>query len=106
MGLKFDLSPIWLIEFIYDDYILKFDPIIKLFPELNETHDLICLYYNKLGIDVYGESRMKLIEALISDVDVCWRNYAKEDDEKLTGDAVELKYRLLAAIKEIPIGNK
>ena len=70
-------------------------------PDLDETQQLYCLEYNKLGIDVYAYTRDQLDLELREQIAFLWDSYVMADDEELTVAAQQLKNDLLAAIKEV-----
>jgi hypothetical protein len=96
-----DISPVHLSEFIYSDYKLIFKELKFLTPELDETQQMICLEDISLGIDIVAFTRDELEEALYSELDVLWRNYALCKDDLLTSEAKQLKENLLSAIEAI-----
>jgi len=96
-----DLSPFLLHEFEYDDYTLRFRHPIEITPTLDDGYQVFCLEYTLLGIDVYASTREELDALLSEEIDVLWRNCAREDLSNLTLDARQLKDQLLDAIEEI-----
>lgn len=95
-----DLSPFYLEEFEYSEWTLRFRKPFMLEPELDETKQLICLQEPNLGIDIYAFTRDELDEVLSAEIDALWRNYAMEEDDKLTPQAQELKRNLKDALQE------
>jgi hypothetical protein len=56
---------------------------------------------DELDMMGFGHSREEAELAFRHTFVACWDNYAKEDDAKLTPDAIELKQLLLALAKEV-----
>ena len=97
-----DLSPFYLEQLEYDERILRFREPIMLEPELDETKQLFCVRRSDFGIDAHAFTRDELDEGIRDVIDVLWRSYALEVNERLTPQAQELKQKLLAALEEIP----
>jgi len=57
--------------------------------------------YAPLGVLAYGESRQESLEAFRTDFAACWDSLAQEDDASLTGDARELKRRLVQLVQTV-----
>ena len=93
-----DISPMRLSEFTYSDYKLIFREPKILVPELDETQQIIYIEDISLGINIFALTRDELEEALYSEIDVLWRNYALCDDNFLTSEAKKLKKILNEAI--------
>jgi hypothetical protein len=98
-----DLSPFYVAEVQLADYVLRLREPLVLTPELDESKQLMCLVYPSLGIDVCAFTRDELDEALVVELDVLWRNYAKADDGKLSPASKELKRELLARMEEVAL---
>jgi len=96
-----DLSPFYLAEVQLDDYALRLREPLALTPELDESQQLMCLVYPSLGVDVCAFTRDELDEALVVELDVLWRNYAKAEDDRLSPAARELKRGLVAQMEEV-----
>ncbi len=96
-----DLSPFYLAEVQLTNYVLRLHEPLVLTPELDESKQLMCLVYPSLGVDVCAFTRDELDEALVMELDVLWRNYAKVEDGELTPAAIELKRGLLARMDEL-----
>lgn len=96
-----DLSPFLLHEFEYDEYTLRFRHPLEITPAFDDSRQVFCLQYERLGIDVYATTREELDSLLSDEIDVLWRNYAREDPSDLTLDAQQLKIYLIEAIEEI-----
>jgi hypothetical protein len=98
-----DLSPLVMMTFEYATYRLRFRQPFELIPTLDETQQLMCLVDAALGIDVFASTREELVTLLQEELDVLWRNYAREDDDNaLTPGAQRLKAALAEAIEEVP----
>lgn len=98
---EIDLSPFYLKSIHYSGRTFTFTKPLELTPDLDETQQLYCLEYNKLGIDVYAYTRDQLDLELREQIAFLWDSYAMADDEELTAAAQQLKNDLLAAIKEV-----
>ena len=72
-------------------------------PTLNDSQQLICIEDQRLGIDVFAESREKLLDELSEQIMVMWIEYALAADELLEVAAKQLKVELLASFEEISI---
>lgn len=60
----------------------------------------------ELGIYVSGKRMESLKEEFSVDIDFLWKEYALEEDENLTEDAVGFKKELLKRITCYQLGNK
>lgn len=74
---------------------------MELHPTLDETGELLCLEYERLGIHVFAETREELLAELAEQICMLWDEYACEDDKNLTDAAIQLKNNLLCAIEEV-----
>lgn len=99
-----DLSPIPISVFSVDSSTIGIadgQPII-LSPKLDEeSHQVFVVEDESLGLDVFASTRDELVSEVQSQLAVLWREYALEDDSKLTDSAIALKQRLLAKFKEV-----
>lgn len=96
-----DLSPFHVAEVQLTDFVLRLREPLVLAPELDESQQLMCLTVPSLGVDVCAFTRDELDEALVVELDVLWRNYAKADDDELSPVALEMKRALLGRMEEV-----
>ncbi len=54
-----------------------------------------------LGVDAWAESYEDLLQSVLDELDVLWRNYALAPDEDLAADAIEIKRTLNGRFKVI-----
>ncbi len=99
---SFDLSPIIVEDLEVDKEILNFKNPLILYPYIEED-SIICVKNEELGIDVYGFNREELVSNLFEELDVIYRNYAFEEDEKLNEGAKRLKSDLLNILSKTKI---
>ncbi len=95
-----DLSDFEVREVPCDNKKLRFAKPLLLTPELTESQQYMMLRYEKLDIDVIAPTRETLLDELHEQVAVLWREYAREEDHKLSPAALELKRCLRNAIQE------
>jgi hypothetical protein len=88
---EMDMSPLVVREFA-PGVVLR-EPL-SLTPMQSEDGELLRLEYGPLDIDVFAATRSELQEELREQLAMLWTEFALEDDEKLSGPAVELKKRL------------
>lgn len=67
----------------------------------DEDAELYFLRDNPLGIQLSAGNHSELLNDIFEELDVLWRNYALEEDDKLTPAARELKRDLLEAFEVI-----
>ena len=67
--------------------------------------DLWVVEYRPLGICAYADSREEAIGEFAEEFSAIWDAYSQADDAGLTSDAVELKQRLQALVKEVVHGQ-
>jgi hypothetical protein len=97
-----DLSDFIISEIACGECLLQFREPLTLSPEPTETKQYLILRHDDLDIDVIALTREELLNELHEQIDVLWREYAKEEDARLTPAALVLKRRLLDAIQEVP----
>jgi hypothetical protein len=97
---ELDLSPFNVSEFQSPTGRIVLDPPRTLFPTLDETGQLLCIDCPELGISAFAPTREELLDELADEIETVWREYALERDEMLTEKALELKGRLLGAMRE------
>ena len=95
-----DLSPFVAHVFKSGKKTLKFAPALSLVPTLDETSQYLCLQEERLGIDVFAQTRDKLLVELQEQLSVLWSEYATAPDESLSPAAREIKRSLVSAIRE------
>ncbi len=95
-----DMSDFSIESIPHGDGIIKPKSPLVLKPTLNESKQLLCIEDEKLGINVFGFTREKLLEELQEQVIALWVEYALEDDSNLTPSARLLKKQLLASFEE------
>ena len=95
-----DLSAFYLTQFEYSDRVLLFRDEVAIEPELDELQQLMILREDHLGIDVVGSTREELLQGLVEEIEILWRNYALAPDTELSPAARRLKRSLLDAIEE------
>lgn len=96
-----DLSPFTIDEVHSLNRTLHAKTTIVLEPTLNDSQQLICIEDQRLGIDVFAESREKLLDELSEQIMVMWIEYALAADELMEMAAKQLKVELLASFEEI-----
>lgn len=97
-----DLEPMAVPVFTIGNVVVKPIGDRMLRPGLDETSQIFTLVDSGLGIDLACETRAELEDALRHLLPLLWADYARAADAELTGDARELKHRLLAAFTEVP----
>lgn len=99
-----DLSPISISTFSVDSTAIGTvdgQPIV-ISPKLDEdSHQVFVVEDESLGLDVFASTRDELVSEIQAQLSVLWREYALENDSKLTDSAIALKNRLLAKFKEV-----
>jgi hypothetical protein len=95
-----DLSAFYLTQIDYPDRVLLFRDGVTIEPELDESQQLMILREDHLGIDVVGSTREELLQGLVEEIEILWRNYALAPDAELSPAARQLKRSLLEAIEE------
>lgn len=68
---------------------------------LSEDNQTYFASIEDIGIETAAYTRSDLMEGIRAEIDFLWRNIAKEDDENLTSDAVEVKNKLQRYFKEM-----
>jgi hypothetical protein len=67
-------------------------------PDENEYLQIIC---PELAIDVYGEEREDLLEAVHSNIYMNWKRYVQRDDSRHSPQTKTIKYALLAVAEVV-----
>jgi hypothetical protein len=96
-----DLSPFTLNEISWNNRQLRFRNPLTLSPSLDETEQLICLYYEQLNLSASAPLRTQLLDDVHECVAFLWEQYALESDAKMTPKAQALRNALLQAIEEV-----
>lgn len=90
-----DLSPINISEFTSGpDVIIAKEPI-EFIPELDDTSQLLTVEHFILDIYLVASTREDLERNIEEELDLLWRNFALEDDDKLTEAAIHIKEAML-----------
>lgn len=83
--------------------VYRFNPPLKV--GLSEFDNFIHLSNYRYNIQVFNQE--KDISAAVQEfgdmIEMLWKNYALESDDKLSKDAIELKQKLLSEVTVIPI---
>lgn len=79
-----DLSAFYLTQFEYPDRVLLFRDEIAIEPELDESQQLLILREDHLGIDVVASTREELLQGLVEEIEILWKNYALAPDSELS----------------------
>lgn len=101
-----DLSPLEIDEVESDGLRLRFQQTARFEPHLDEENSqFLRIEDARLGVDIFAGTVSDLIEELASDLIALWREYAKAPDAELAPKALDLKFRLLEALEEVPVGE-
>ena len=104
------LAPFEIWEVPYGDATIKFhEPLILTptwmpdDPESDEPdeNEYLQVLYPELAIDVYGEDRNDLLEAVYSNISMNWKNYVQRDDSRHSPRTKVIKYAFLAIAEVI-----
>jgi hypothetical protein len=95
-----DLSPFVAHVFQSNGKVLRFSPPLSLDPTMDDTSQFLCLQEERLGIEVFAQTRDQLLRELQEQLVVLWQEYAAATDEALSPAALEIKRNLVAAIQE------
>ena len=96
-----DLSPFTIDEIHSLNRTIKAKTRMILEPTLNDSQQLICIEDQRLCIDVFAESREKLLDELSEQIMMMWIEYALSPDELLEAPAKKLKVELIASFNEV-----
>jgi hypothetical protein len=96
-----DLSEIFFGSARVDESVLLADPPLMFTPSLDESQQYFCLVDPQLGVDVFAETRQKLLMELEAQMAMLWREYAQAPDEELDAVAMRLKAKLRAIFTEV-----
>ena len=78
-------------SFDYPGFALKFNPPLDLEVFEVENGELLAVRDKTLGLDVFSENSLDLLEEVREDIKYLWLNFAEESNEKLSLRAIELK---------------
>ena len=98
--IEVDLSPITLHEVHHEQLHLAALKPITLTPTLSETKQLYEAEDETLGVSLFAFTRDELTDLLHDELAVLWVEYARAEDEELTGEARLLKQRLHETFRE------
>ncbi len=101
-----DLSPLEVNEVEHEGLRLRFKETVRLQPRLNdENPQFVSIEEPRLGLDAFAGTVSDLLDEVAEDLVVVWKHYAQAPDTTLSPKALELKYRLLAVMEEVPVGS-
>jgi hypothetical protein len=92
---EIDLSPFSFSRLARGTLLLTAKQPLKFVPMLDESNQYICLRDERLGIEVFAETRQKLVIELDEQIAMLWSEYALAEDDSLDEMAQGLKQRLL-----------
>jgi len=70
--------------------------------ELRKEYGYFIAHNEEIGINhAYFETMKELKESIPEEIHIVWNQYAEADDNKLSGDAIELKNRLLKIFRKV-----
>lgn len=96
-----NVSYIYLTEFDFIKYKLKFKKPYTLKLQYNKHRHEVRAKNKALGIDVFETNLDDLPKALYDEIDVLWHEYALCDDQLLTKKSRKLKQNWLKAVDVI-----
>jgi len=98
-----DLSPLVIAVVIDDDRQFEIDPPLVLEPKSDEDSKgyLLVVEEPSLKLSVCATTRSNLESEVSSVLLFLWDNYANEQDDKMTSDAIGLKRAVLNRMKEV-----
>ncbi len=96
-----DLSDFSVSEVSCGASVLRFRSPMVLTPQLSDSQQFLMLHHDELDIDVIAQTREELLAELNEQIGLLWKEYALEDDSKLSKTASQLKLRLKEAIEEV-----
>ena len=94
-----DLSPLVIAVVIDIDRQFEIDPPLVLVPKCDD--DLLVVEEPSLKLSVCATTRSNLESNFSSILLFLWDNYANEQDDKMTADAIALKRAVLSRMKEV-----
>lgn len=99
---ELDLSPARFTKISTDKVVLSLKEPIEITPCFEDQ--AVVFEYPKLNIIASGATRDEAVTELQSDIYWLWREYAEEDDDNLTNDAILLKKYLKDLVAEVHYG--
>jgi hypothetical protein len=93
------IGPLFLMRIVYDSRRFRLREPIRV--ESNFSEGIWVHEFPPLGIHAFGASRAESLKAFRMDFAACWDLLASEKDENLTGDAQDLKAKLLALVEDV-----
>jgi hypothetical protein len=101
-----DLSPLEVSEVEFEGVRLRFKETMRLQPRLNDDNpQFVSVEEPRLGLDAFAGTVSDLLDEVAEDLVVVWKHYAKAPDSDLSPKALDLKYRLLAVMEEVPLAG-
>ncbi|MBC7951120.1 MAG: hypothetical protein H7Z12_04760 [Rhodospirillaceae bacterium] len=97
--LEVDLSPFIVTNFISGNKVLRARRPITFSVTLDESVQYHCIESGEFGIDIIASTREELEHDMQQELDMLWRQYAQEQDDKLTESARTLKLAMLEAFE-------
>lgn len=67
--------------------------------QVSQTDGYFVVQYEPLGIQAYAESREQAINEFKDEFLMLWEAYGQESDDNLTGDAIDLKSKILELVE-------
>jgi len=104
------LAPFEIWEVPYGNATIKFHEPLLLTPtwmpddpeaEEPDENEYLQVIYPELSIDVYGENRKDLLEAVYSNIQMNWKNYVQRDDSRHSPRTKAIKYAFLAVAEVV-----
>ncbi|HWW68479.1 MAG TPA: hypothetical protein VN089_00910, partial [Duganella sp.] len=86
--------------------VLLSSPPLIFSPSLDESQQYFCLSAPQLGVEVFAETRQKLLIELEAQFAMLWREYALAPDNELDALAIMLKTNLRATFTEVSNATK
>lgn len=93
-----EVKPFLISKLPYRNGYLSFNTKLLLEPFYDED-GYINIINTKLNIDVYGNNEKELKDRLFKEIRFLWDEFAQENSENLSPEAVNLKNRLLSQIE-------
>ena len=70
-------------------------------PDEPDENEYLQVIFPELAIDVYGENREDLLEAVHSNIYMNWKHYVRKDDRRLSPQTKAIKLAYLAVAEVI-----
>jgi len=98
-----DLSPIELHQARVGNSVLRIQPALRLEPALDEeSRQFFVVTENSLSLNLIAPTRQSLIQQLLDEIALLWREYGQAEDHALSPAAVRLKAAVRARFREEP----